>query len=126
MAELMTTCTAFVLPSCEEGFARVIVEAMAAGLPIIASYESGATTLVENGREGFIVTHEPEKIAGAMMTLATEPELCGRMGSGAHARGAVSNTWLDYGDRLLEEYQRRLKDGRKNERSLSRNEKSAA
>ena len=37
------------VPSIEEGFARVITEAMAAGLPVIASHESGATTLVETG-----------------------------------------------------------------------------
>jgi len=107
LAELMQTCTAFIMPSCEEGFARVILEAMAAGLPIIATHESGATTLVESGRGGFIVPHNPQKIAEAMITLATEPDLCGHMGSAAHSRGAVSNTWLDYGDRLLEEYRRR-------------------
>ena len=32
-----------------------------------------------------------------------------RMGEAAYKKGSVSNSWQDYGDRLLEEYQRRLK-----------------
>ena len=107
---LLRTCTAFVLPSCEEGLARVIPEAMAAGLPIIASHESGASTLVEDGVEGFIVRgRDPAHIAEAMIRLAEDRELNRRMGEAAHQKGAVRNTWQDYGDRLLTEYRARLK-----------------
>jgi glycosyltransferase involved in cell wall biosynthesis len=106
--EIMKSCTAFVLPSCEEGLARVIPEAMAAGLPVIATYESGATTLVRDGVEGFIVSPKPEDIARAMVRVTQERELGARMGAAAHERGAVSNGWLDYGGRLLAEYRRRL------------------
>ena len=105
--EIMKTCTAFVLPSCEEGLARVIPEAMAAGLPVIATYESGATTVVRDGVEGLIVTREPAIIADAMLRLARDSELCGRMSNAAYQRGTISNTWQDYGDRLLVEYERR-------------------
>jgi glycosyltransferase involved in cell wall biosynthesis len=109
LAKLLATCTAFVMPSQEEGFARVLSEAMAAGLPILASHESGATTLVQDGVEGFIVRgRDPQHIAEAMLRVATDPELCRRMGEAAHRKGAVRNTWQDYGDRLLAEYQRRL------------------
>jgi len=51
LASLMRTCTAFTFPSIEEGFARVIAEAMGAGLPVIATHNSGATTVVEDGKE---------------------------------------------------------------------------
>ena len=109
LAELLRTCTAFVLPSCEEGFARVFPEAMGAGLPIVATYESGATTLVEDGVEGFIVPgHDPARIAEAMIRLAEDRELNGRMGEAAYQKGAISNSWQDYGDRLLAEYRARL------------------
>lgn len=109
VARLLQTCTAFVFPSQEEGFARAIVEAMAAGLPILASHESGATTLVEDGVEGFIVRgRDPQHIAEAMLRVARDPELCRRMGEAAHKKGALRNTWQDYGDRLLAEYQKRL------------------
>ena len=109
LADLLQKCTAFVFPSQEEGFARVISEAMGAGLPIIASHESGATTLVRDGIEGFIVRgRDPQHIADAMIQVFLDPELNREMGEAAHKKGAAKNTWQDYGDRLLEEYQRRL------------------
>ncbi|MEO7299435.1 MAG: glycosyltransferase family 4 protein, partial [Verrucomicrobiota bacterium] len=109
LAKLLATCSAFVFPSVEEGFARVLSEAMAAGLPIIASYESGATTLVQNGIEGFIVQpRNPENIAQAMIKLAHDVELNQKMSEAAYQKGAVKNSWQDYGDRLLEKYDQRL------------------
>jgi glycosyltransferase involved in cell wall biosynthesis len=109
IAGLFEHCTAFVLPSVEEGFARVLVEAMAAGLPVVATHESGASTLVEDGVEGFIARgRDPQHLADAMIRVATDRELNFRMGRAAHKKGAESNTWQDYGDRLLAEYAKRL------------------
>jgi glycosyltransferase involved in cell wall biosynthesis len=109
LASLLAECTAFVFPSLEEGFALVLAEAMAAGLPVIASYESGATTLVRDGVEGFIIhPHEPRQIADAMIRLAQDRALNERMGGAARLKGTGRNTWQDYGDRLLAEYARRL------------------
>ena len=109
LAPLLRGCTAFVFPSQEEGIARAQIEALAAGLPVIGTHEGGATTLVEDGVEGFIVRgRDPAHIAAAMLRLATEPELNRRMGQAAHRKGAARNTWQDYGDRLLTEYARRL------------------
>ena len=109
LAKLLPTCTAFVLPSLEEGFARVLSEAMAAGLPLLASYESGATTLVQDGMEGFIVRgRDPQPLADAMIRVANDSALNQKMGEAARKKGAEKNTWQDYGDRLLAEYARRL------------------
>ena len=109
LAGILQNCTAFVFPSQEEGFARVLSEAMGAGLPIIASHESGATTLVQDGIEGLIVRgRDPQHIADAMVQIALDPELNLKMGKAAFRKGASSNSWQDYGDRLIEEYQRRL------------------
>ena len=105
VAKLLQSSTAFVFASQEEGFARSIVEAMAVGLPIIATHESGATTLVRDGVEGFIIRgRDPDHIAAAMLRLGKDPALCEKMGEAAHLRGAVRNTWQDYGDRLIEAY----------------------
>ena len=106
---MLQKCTAFVFPSQEEGFARVISEAMGAGLPIIASHESGATTLVHDGIEGFIVRgRDPQHIADAMIRVALDPELNLKMGKAAVEKGATKNSWQDYGDRLLDVYARKL------------------
>jgi glycosyltransferase involved in cell wall biosynthesis len=110
LAKLLQTCTASVFPSQEEGFARAQIEALACGLPVIGTYEGGTTTLVKDGVEGFIVRgRNPEEIAGAMIKIATDTALNQRMGEAARRKGAVANTWQDYGDRLLAEYQRRLR-----------------
>jgi glycosyltransferase involved in cell wall biosynthesis len=105
LAELLRTCSGFVLASVEEGFARVLAEAMAAGLPIIATYESGATTLVRDGTEGFVVpARDSEKLFRAMRDLGSNRELNWAMGEAAWKRGAARNSWLDYGDRLIAQY----------------------
>jgi len=109
VADLLRTCTAFVFPSQEEGIARAQVEALACGLPVVGTHEGGATTLVQDGVEGFIVSgRDPAQIAQAMIRLAEDRELNRRMGEAAHQKGAVRNTWQDYADRLLVEYQARL------------------
>lgn len=110
VAELLRTCTAFVFPSQEEGIARAQIEALACGLPVIGTHEGGATTLVEDGVEGFIVRgRDPKHIADAMIRIASDPAMNQKMGEAAYQKGAVRNTWQDYGDRLLTEYQYRLR-----------------
>lgn len=74
-------------PSQEEGIARAQIEALAAGLPIIGTFEGGTTTLVEDGIEGYIVRgRDPQHIAEAMLRVARDPELGRRMGEAAHKR----------------------------------------
>lgn len=109
LAKMLAESTAFVLPSLEEGFARVLSEAMAVGLPILASYESGATTVVGDGVEGIII--QPRNIAqlaAAMLKLATQPEENLAMGDASYLAGGKSNTWEDYAGRLMGEYAARL------------------
>jgi glycosyltransferase involved in cell wall biosynthesis len=111
LSNLMQNCTAFVFPSQEEGIARAQVEALACGLPLIGTHEGGATTLIRHGVEGFVVRgRDPANIAEAMVKLAEDRALNSRMGEAAYQKGAVKNTWQDYGDRLLAEYERRLEE----------------
>ena len=105
LAGLLQKSSAFVLSSVEEGFARVILEAMASGLPIIATHESGATTLVRDGIEGIIVpARDAGSISDAMIRLGREAELNVAMGRASYEAGGRKNSWQDYGDRLAAEY----------------------
>lgn len=120
LAKLLVTCTAFVFPSQEEGFPRAQAEAMACGLPVIGTHPGGATTLVRDGVEGFIVNgRNPEQIAEAMIKLATNPQMNLEMGEASYRKGALRNTWADYGERLLAEYERRLGHLRRGHQAFS-------
>jgi len=55
VAEIMGCLDIFVLPSLNEGMGRVLVEAMAAGLPIVASRVGGIPDLVKDGKNGLLV-----------------------------------------------------------------------
>jgi glycosyltransferase involved in cell wall biosynthesis len=89
----------FVLPSIEEGLAMVIGEAMACGCPVIASTNTGASELITDGLEGFIVPiRSPEVIADRLQHLADQPELRERMGHAALERVQQLGGWDAYGD----------------------------
>lgn len=109
LASKLASATAFVFPSLEEGFARVLSEAMAVGLPIIATYESGASTIVRDGEEGMIVAaRNVDALAACMIRAANKPDENLLMGSKSFSAGIQSNTWKDYADRIYREYIRRL------------------
>jgi glycosyltransferase involved in cell wall biosynthesis len=111
IAEKLRDSTAFVFPSQEEGIARAQIEALACGLPVVGTHEGGATTLIEDGVEGYIVAgRDPSAIAEAMLKLARDRDLNRRMGEAAYEKGAGQNTWQDYGDRLLAAYSGRLEE----------------
>jgi glycosyltransferase involved in cell wall biosynthesis len=77
----------FVLPSLDEGFGIVILEAMTAGLPVVASRVGGIPEIVNENETGFLV--EPansEALAQAIIKLIDDKELRVRMGDLAKAK----------------------------------------
>jgi glycosyltransferase involved in cell wall biosynthesis len=94
--------SAFVLPSIEEGSALVTYEAMAAGLPVICTPNTGA--VARNGIEGIEVPiRDTEALAAAIERLYAHPDL--RMGMGsAGRRRAEEFTWEAAANRLLASY----------------------
>jgi len=79
----------FVLPSRSEGFSNAIVEAMAAGLPVVATKVGGNAEAVEDGKTGFIVPSEDAAaLANAICRLLATPEEANAMGSAGKSRAA--------------------------------------
>jgi glycosyltransferase involved in cell wall biosynthesis len=74
----------FVLPSTYEGFPVAILEAMAAGLPVVATAVAGVPEAVLPGRSGLLVPPEDAAaLAGALGELAADPERRRSMGLAA-------------------------------------------
>ncbi len=81
-AELMNS-DVLVFPSyyCRENLPLVVIEAMAAGLPVIGANWRGISSLIEDGKSGYIVpVSDPEAIASALTKLIDYPDLRHQMG----------------------------------------------
>lgn len=77
----------FVFPSRNEGQPLVLLEALAAGLPIVTTSYRGIPDTVRDGVEGVLVAPAaPEELATALRRVMADPELRQRLGSAARAR----------------------------------------
>src|SRR5207245_5887777 len=89
---LLAQADAFVLPSRSEAFPNSVVEAMAAGLPVVACAVGGLLDLVEPGRTGLLVPpDDPAALASALESLIASPERA--MSLGAEARGEIAGRY---------------------------------
>lgn len=106
LKQLMSTRHVLVLPSVQEGLAMVMAQAMACGCPVIASENTGARDLFDDGQEGFIVPiRDPQTLTDRLQRLIDEPDLRKRMGRAALARVKRMGGWRDYGQRAIGVYQ---------------------
>ena len=102
LPKLLHQCDVLVFPSFFEGFGAVLLEAMAAGLPVIATDSTGAPDLITQGVEGFVIpTGDGEALRDAMHRLITSPSDLAPM-SVAARRCAERHSWDAYGDRWME------------------------
>jgi glycosyltransferase involved in cell wall biosynthesis len=91
----------FVSSSRREPFANANLEAMAAGLPIVATRVGGNVEMVEDEVNGLLVEPEnPEALAAAVLRLLAEPRLADVMGRAARAR-VEPYAW----DRMVDRYE---------------------
>ena len=98
---LMQSCDVFVLPSIVEGRALVQQEAMACGLPVIATKNAGADDVIVEGETGFLVPiRSPETIAEKINWCAQNRPLLSGMGIAARRR-AAEFTWRAYGESIV-------------------------
>lgn len=95
----------FVFPSLEDGFGMVVAEAMASGLPVIVTENTGAKDCVREGVDGTIVPiRDEEALAEAMRYMYENPEERNQMGG--NARDYIMSNFTEdaYGERIFSEY----------------------
>jgi colanic acid/amylovoran biosynthesis glycosyltransferase len=117
VALLMQESDALLAPSVtdaagdQEGIPVTLMEAMATGMPVVATRHSGIPELVEDGVSGFLAPERDARgLADALERLAQDADLAARVGRAARARIAAAFDIRLLNDRLVAHY-RGLLDG---------------
>ncbi|WP_425230069.1 glycosyltransferase family 4 protein [Sphingomonas sp.] len=94
----------FFNPSVTETFGNVTLEAMAAGVPVVAARATGAIDLVDEGETGFLVPpRDCAAYADAIGRIQADPALHARLGAAGH-RKAGAYRWEAVNQRVVETY----------------------
>ena len=106
---VLQSSAVLVLPSVNEGFGRVVVEAMAAGTPVAASHSGALPELLKKGELGFLFKPlDPDDLARAVVAALTDPSA----GSKSERAAQYAREAFDIGkhaERVESEYSRWLK-----------------
>lgn len=105
VAALMASADVFLLPSRVEGFPNAVMEAMAFGLPVVASNVGGIPDLVRHGEDGFL--HDAPDVDGmvqSVLTLMADANLRARFGEAGRQRIEDEFSLQKLGDRALRRY----------------------
>ena len=106
LAQWYSAATLVAVPSYNESFGLVAVEAQAVGTPVVAAAVGGLTTVVADGGSGLLVEgHDPRAWADALRRIVTDDDLRARLEAGAVAQ-AAQFSWERTTDRTLEVYRR--------------------
>ena len=110
LAEVYAACDLFVFPS-QITWGLAVVEAMAAGKPVIVSQEAGASEIIQTGVNGIIVENEkPEEIADRADLLMNDRKLRERMGETAQEYVTKNLSWEKYARTMESIFQRAILD----------------
>jgi starch synthase len=101
--EELRRASVFVLASVEDGFGLVLAQAMACGLPVIATEATGIRDLITDGVEGLVVPAPPDaqSLAEAIDTLLSDPDRAQAMGAAARRKVESIGGWDRYGRQLV-------------------------
>ena len=106
LAGWYAAATLVAVPSYNESFGLVAVEAQAAGSPVVAAAVGGLTTVVRHGRSGLLVdSHDPTDWARAIEPVLLDPVYRDRLATGAIAQARLFS-WDATAAQTLEVYER--------------------
>jgi glycosyltransferase involved in cell wall biosynthesis len=103
---------ALALPSHSEGSPNVVLEAMAAGLPVVATAVGGVPEIVENEKSALLVpAHNPQLFADALHRVLVRPELAQTLSENAKVRVASKFSPEAHAQSLIRIYQALMPTG---------------
>jgi len=99
----------FVICSIQDGFAQVIPQAMACGLPVICTTNTAGEDVIEDQIEGFVIPiRNVQAIKDKILFLYENRDVCYQMGQAAKKRVQNALTWDDYGNFMMKQFTRIL------------------
>jgi len=108
LADWYSAASAVCVPSHNESFGLVAIEAQACGTPVVAARVGGLTTAVADGVTGTLVDdHDPDHYAEALLGYLTDPQLREHTGQKATAHAELFS-WEATADRMLASYRAAL------------------
>ena len=100
LPKILSNCDVAIHPSIEEGMSMVTLQLLACGVPVIATFNTGASEVVKNDYNGYIVEiRKPQAIADKIEYLYSNPELLKQMKLNSVKSVSQNFKWDDYGDR---------------------------
>ena len=112
LSQAYASADIFVFPSAMETFGLVVVEAMAAGLPVVASRVGGVRDVVEEGRTGYtFASGDIDGLIAGVRQIAVSRERIAEMGRAARAF-AETQTWPAMMDEVIDTYARLIAERR--------------
>jgi glycosyltransferase involved in cell wall biosynthesis len=108
---LLQEAQAVVLPSISETFGLVILEAWAAGTPVISTRTSGARSLIEHGKTGLLFElSQPQEFHASVNELWSDPAMALRLVAGGRKRVIADfDTWV-LADRMKQLYENLIEE----------------
>lgn len=109
ISPVLVSADIFVLPSRSEGLSRALMEAMAQGLPVVATNVGGNKNLVTDSVDGLLVPSEDsDRLGDSILQLLDHPELMMRLGTAAqthvlqsHSTDLMCEKYYDYMQDLM-------------------------
>jgi glycosyltransferase involved in cell wall biosynthesis len=102
---LLAACDLLVLPSANESFGTVFVEAWACGKPVVGARAGAIPSVIDDGRDGLLFRYpDPDSMAEAIVDLLTHPSKAKRMGQAGRKKVLENYTWEIVADRLRNVY----------------------
>jgi len=101
---LLAAASVLAVPSYHENFGNVVLEAMAAGLPVVATPEVGASAVLREHGAGRVAEGEPGALAAALTELLDDPSLARSLGAAGRSAAREHFGWPALAERMERAY----------------------